>query len=134
MIRAVARASLDPVQGPPAGRPTGTARAASACPASGDRSVTGMDEEVRAAVRRFPARQAAIEALAARDEGFRSLCADFAEAEATLRHWEGVWLRNVIGIRCVGRPRRTPGASTASSERPGREERPDALDPPQRPH
>ena len=47
-----------------------------------------MDEEVRAAVRRFPARQAAIEALAARDEGFRSLCADFAEAEATLRHWE----------------------------------------------
>ena len=48
-----------------------------------------MDEEVRAAVRRFPARQAAIEALAARDEGFRSLCADFAEAEATLRHWEG---------------------------------------------
>jgi uncharacterized protein YdcH (DUF465 family) len=48
-----------------------------------------MDEEVRAAVRRFPARRAAIEALAARDEGFRSLCADFAEAEATLRHWEG---------------------------------------------
>jgi len=48
-----------------------------------------MDEEVGAAVRRFPARRAAIEALARRDEGFRSLCADFAEAEATLRRWEG---------------------------------------------
>src|SRR4051812_33055058 len=46
------------------------------------------DEEVGAAVRRFPARQAAIEALAARDEEFHSLCADFAEAEAALRHWE----------------------------------------------
>src|SRR4051812_48183113 len=45
-----------------------------------------------------------------------------------------VWLRNVIGIRRVGRSRPTRGASTASSERPGREERPDALDPPQRPH
>ena len=47
-----------------------------------------MDEEVRAAVRRFPARQAAIEALAARDEEFRSLCADFADAEVALRHWQ----------------------------------------------
>ena len=47
-----------------------------------------MDEGVDAAVRRFPARQAAIEALAARDEEFRSLCADFAEAEVSLRRWE----------------------------------------------
>lgn len=47
-----------------------------------------MDEEVRAAVRRFPAHGVVIEALAARDEGFRSLCADFADAEAALRHWE----------------------------------------------
>jgi hypothetical protein len=47
-----------------------------------------MDEEVRAAVRRFPARQAAIEALAARDEEFRSVCADFADAEAALRRWQ----------------------------------------------
>jgi hypothetical protein len=46
----------------------------------------------------------------------------------------GVWLRNVIGIRRVGRSRRTLGASTASSGRPGQEERPDALDPPERPH
>src|SRR3954451_4613359 len=57
-------------------------------PARKDRSVTAMDEEVGAAVRRFPARQAAIEALAARDEEFRSLCADFADAEAALRHWQ----------------------------------------------
>jgi hypothetical protein len=35
-------------------------------------SVTRMDEEVRAAVRRSPAPRVAIEALAARDEGFRS--------------------------------------------------------------
>jgi hypothetical protein len=48
-----------------------------------------MDEGVRAARRRFPARQDSIEALAAGDEGFRSLCADFAEAEGALRHWEG---------------------------------------------
>jgi hypothetical protein len=47
-----------------------------------------MDEEMGAAVRRFPAHQPAIEALAARDEEFRSLCADFAEAEVALRHWE----------------------------------------------
>jgi hypothetical protein len=47
-----------------------------------------MDEEVRAAVRRFPARQPAIEDLAVRDEGFRSLCADFADAEAALRRWQ----------------------------------------------
>ena len=45
-----------------------------------------------------------------------------------------VWLRNIVGIRRVGRSGRTPGGSTASSERPGQEERPDALDPPQRPH
>src|SRR3954468_8118990 len=45
-----------------------------------------------------------------------------------------VWLRNVIGIRRVGRWRRTPGASTGSSERARREEWPDARDPPERPH
>jgi len=47
-----------------------------------------MDEEVHAAVRRFPDRRVGIEALAARDEEFRSLCADFGDAEAALRHWE----------------------------------------------
>jgi hypothetical protein len=39
-----------------------------------------MDQDVLVAIQRFPARQQAIEALAARDEDFRSLCADFAEA------------------------------------------------------
>ena len=43
-----------------------------------------MDEGVRAAVRRFPADQRAIEALAARDEEFRSLCADLTDAENAL--------------------------------------------------
>jgi FMN-dependent oxidoreductase (nitrilotriacetate monooxygenase family) len=45
-----------------------------------------------------------------------------------------VWLRNVIGIRRVGRSRNTPGASTASTGPVGREGQPDARDPPQRPH
>src|SRR5690348_16388721 len=45
-----------------------------------------------------------------------------------------VWLRNVIGTRRVGRLWRTPGASTASGARPVQEGRPDARDPPQRPH
>jgi hypothetical protein len=47
-----------------------------------------MDHGVLIAIQRFPARQRAIEALAARDEDFRSLCADFAEAQAALRRWE----------------------------------------------
>ena len=47
-----------------------------------------MDEGVLAAVRRFPERQRAIEALAARDEDFRSLCADLADAKTALGRWE----------------------------------------------
>jgi hypothetical protein len=47
-----------------------------------------MDHGVLIAIQRFPARQRAIEELAARDEDFRSLCADFAEAQAALRRWE----------------------------------------------
>jgi hypothetical protein len=47
-----------------------------------------MDEDVLAAARRFPARQGAIEALAAKDEEFRLLCADLAAAEAWLRVWK----------------------------------------------
>ena len=46
-----------------------------------------MDEGVLAAVRRFPERRRAIEALAAKDEGFRSLCVDLADAEAALAGW-----------------------------------------------
>src|SRR5215218_10478043 len=45
-----------------------------------------------------------------------------------------VRLRNVVGIRRVGPSRRTPGASTASTGHAAEEERPDARDPPQRPH
>jgi hypothetical protein len=46
-----------------------------------------MDEGLLAAVQRFPDRQRAVEALAARDESFRLLCIDFADAEAALRRW-----------------------------------------------
>ncbi|ALA18661.1 MULTISPECIES: hypothetical protein [Chelatococcus] len=47
-----------------------------------------MDQGVFAAVRRFPDRRQSIEELALRDEGFRSICADLAEAERALRLWE----------------------------------------------
>jgi hypothetical protein len=46
-----------------------------------------MDEDLVAAARWFPGRLHALEALAAADESFRSLCADFAEAEAALQRW-----------------------------------------------
>jgi hypothetical protein len=46
-----------------------------------------MDEGLVAAVRRFPDRRRAVEALAAADESFREICADFAEAQAALRRW-----------------------------------------------
>ena len=46
-----------------------------------------MDEGLVAAARRFPDRRRAVEALAAADESFRGLCADFAEAQAALRRW-----------------------------------------------
>ncbi len=47
-----------------------------------------MDEGVLAAVRRFPEWQRAIETLAGRDENFRSLCVDLADAEAALVGWQ----------------------------------------------
>jgi hypothetical protein len=47
-----------------------------------------MDEGVLAAVRRFPERQQAIEALAGRNEDFRSLCVDLADAETALAGWQ----------------------------------------------
>jgi hypothetical protein len=46
-----------------------------------------MDEGLVAAVRRFPDRRRAVEALAAADESFRGLCADFAEVQAALQRW-----------------------------------------------
>ena len=47
-----------------------------------------MDEGVLAAIRRFPERQRAIEALAASDESFQSICVDLADAEAALAGWQ----------------------------------------------
>jgi hypothetical protein len=47
-----------------------------------------VSEGSLAAARRFPGRQAEIEGLAARDEEFRMLCTDFAEAKTMLRQWE----------------------------------------------
>lgn len=47
-----------------------------------------MGQDVTAAKRHFPNRAQAIEDLAARDEEFRSLCRDFADAGAELIKWE----------------------------------------------
>ena len=48
-----------------------------------------MDQSLLAAIARFPDRGRAIEELAARDEEFGSLCADYADAKAALAGWEG---------------------------------------------
>jgi hypothetical protein len=47
-----------------------------------------MDRNVSVAIARFPDRGHAIEALARRNEDFRSLCADLADAEAAAVRWE----------------------------------------------
>jgi hypothetical protein len=47
-----------------------------------------MDKGVAAAKRRFPERAQAIECRAARDEDFRELCRDLAEAETELQRWQ----------------------------------------------
>jgi hypothetical protein len=47
-----------------------------------------MDRSVLVAIARFPDRGHAIEELARRDEEFRSLCADLADAEAAAVRWE----------------------------------------------
>lgn len=46
-----------------------------------------MDEGLVAATRWFPDRHSELEALAAVDESFRLLCADFAEAQEALQRW-----------------------------------------------
>jgi hypothetical protein len=46
-----------------------------------------MDEDLVTAARWFPGRLHALEALAATDESFRSLCSDLAEAEVALQRW-----------------------------------------------
>ena len=48
-----------------------------------------MHEDALAAIRRFPERRLAIEALMVWDGAFRQLCADLADAEAALNMWEG---------------------------------------------
>lgn len=47
-----------------------------------------MKQSVLVAIARFPDRGHAIEGLASRDEDFRSLCANLADAEATAIRWE----------------------------------------------
>jgi hypothetical protein len=47
-----------------------------------------MHYAVQAVIARFPDRGHAIEELAHNDDDFRSLCEDFAEAEAALARWE----------------------------------------------
>jgi crotonobetainyl-CoA:carnitine CoA-transferase CaiB-like acyl-CoA transferase len=47
-----------------------------------------MQHAVQAAIARFPDRGHAIAELARTDEGFQSLCEDFAVAQAALARWE----------------------------------------------
>ena len=52
------------------------------------RPVCPMDQGVLVAIARFPDRGHAIEELARRNEEFRSICADLADAEAAAVRWE----------------------------------------------
>ena len=47
-----------------------------------------MDKGVAAAQRSFPERGRSIERLAARDDDFRDLCTDLADAQEALQRWE----------------------------------------------
>jgi len=47
-----------------------------------------MHHAVQVAIARFPDRGHAIEERARTDDGFMSLCDDFAAAQAALMHWE----------------------------------------------
>jgi hypothetical protein len=47
-----------------------------------------MEPGVLAAMRLLPRHKRAIEELALRDESFRTLCGDLAEAEQALRRWQ----------------------------------------------
>jgi hypothetical protein len=47
-----------------------------------------MPDGLHSAIQRFPEQRAAIEAMSARDDEFRTLCDDLAEAEAALTRWE----------------------------------------------
>jgi hypothetical protein len=47
-----------------------------------------MSDGLRAAIRRFPERRSAIEAMTAHNEELRSLCEDLAAAEAATALWD----------------------------------------------
>jgi len=47
-----------------------------------------MNSNLAAAIRRFPSQKQMIEERAARDESFRPICEDLADAEVALRKWE----------------------------------------------
>ena len=49
-----------------------------------------MNQDIAAAVRRFPSRRKVIEEFAARNAEFLSLCTDLADAEAALHRWENM--------------------------------------------
>lgn len=49
---------------------------------------TALGQKLDPAKRRFATRWRAIEELAARDEDFRALCVDLADAEAAAMKWE----------------------------------------------
>lgn len=51
--------------------------------------LVSMDAGVLAAIRRLPRHKRAIEEMFLSSESFRALCEDLAEAEQTLRRWEG---------------------------------------------
>lgn len=45
-------------------------------------------EHIRPVVRRFPRRELEIRRCWNRDEKFRAICLDYAEADQALRHWQ----------------------------------------------
>ncbi|QEL21954.1 hypothetical protein FQV39_04700 [Bosea sp. F3-2] len=47
-----------------------------------------MAQTISVAIAHFPDRGHAIEGLARRDEDFRALCSDLAEADAALAQWQ----------------------------------------------
>jgi hypothetical protein len=59
-----------------------------------------MDQNVLAAIARFPNREQAIKELARRSEDFRTICADLVDAEAAAVRWEQSGTREK-DIRCA---------------------------------
>jgi hypothetical protein len=59
-----------------------------------------MDQDVLVAIARFPDRGHAIKELAGRNEDFRALCVDLADAEAAAVRWERSGARE-RHVRCA---------------------------------